>query len=144
MFKSSRSLIETPPNLGGGVRDGEGESPRNPFSISVILSDEIGQKRSPTSNVSFTTPPFSSSSSSSTAVTPLSRNDRQRRLSTSGNGHSNEHAHSFHTPCRPAQQGSGGGNESCAARSVRFSRMSLSEAGNLANGPVTSRGLLGR
>ena len=131
-FRSTQSLIQTPPNpLGGG---GGGDSPRNPFSISAILSDEVGQKRSPPSNSS--TPPFSSLS-----VTPLSRNDRQRRLSQEGTSErSSEHTPSFLTPSRPAHHSHGG--ESWGGRVGRASRMSLTEAGSLPVSPSTPGGLV--
>ena len=132
MFVTNQSLVHTPPNPpggGGGGALGEMESPRNPFSISVILSDEVGQKRSPPSNAS--TPSFSFAS-----ATPLSRNNRQRHHSQEDSGgKSADHAHFFHTPIRPPHQGSGG---SWGARSAR---LSLSEAGDLATSPPTSRGL---
>lgn len=109
---------------------GEGESPRNPFSISVILSDEVGQKRSPPSTS--VTP-----SSSATSVTPLSRNEHQRRSSQEATAERSGHQF-FHTPSRPVPPGSdgwgGGGGK------VRASWLSLSEAGNLMKTPLTSSG----
>ena len=132
MSTTNHSLIHTPPNPPGGGMQREGESPRNPFSISVILSDEVGQKRSPTS--SSITPPFSS-----TFTTPLSRNERQRRLSqeSTSSERPTEHAHSFLTPSRPSH------HHGCVSESwgARTARMSLSEAGHLGNSPAATGGL---
>lgn len=142
MFATSQSLVQTPPNLnppgGGGGAMGDGGTPRNPFSISVILSDEVGQKRSPPSN-SVTPQSFPSSS-----ATPLSRNERPRRPSqenTAERSRNHSIGQLFHTPSRSIHQGSGGGT--WGQRTVRPSRMTLAEAANLTTKtPPTSTGLL--
>ena len=127
MSTSDHSLVHTPPNPGA---QREGESPRNPFSISAILSDEVGQKRSPMS--SSVTPPFSS-----TFATPLSRDSRQRRLSQETS--SSERSHLFLTPSRSSHHCSTG--DTWGTHDERPSLLSLSEVGGLAVSPTTTSGL---
>ena len=142
MFATSQSLVQTPPNPpGGGVGGalGDGDTPRNPFSISVILSDEVGQKRSPPSN-SVTPQSFPS-----TSATPLSRNERPRRLSqenTVERSSSHSIGQLFHTPSRSNHQGGGGGGGAWGQRTVRPPRVTLAEAANLAKSPPANTGLL--
>ena len=130
MSTTNHSLVHTPPNPPGGGAQREGESPRNPFSISAILSDEVGQKRSPTS--SSVTPPLFS-----TFTTPLSRDNRQRHRSQETS--SSERSNLFLTPNRPSHSSSNG--ETWGAHTDRPSRLSLSEVGGLAVSPTTTGGL---
>ena len=146
MFATSQSLVQTPPNPpgggggggGGGGIGADGDTPRNPFSISVILSDEVGQKRSPPSN-SVTPRSFSS-----TSATPLSRNERPRRPSAQGNTAERASSHSigqlFHTPNRSTTHQSGGGT--WGQRTVRPPRATVAEAANSTKSPSTNTGLL--
>jgi hypothetical protein len=141
MFATSQSLVQTPPNPpgggGGGAMGADGDTPRNPFSISVILSDEVGQKRSPPSN-SVTPRSFPS-----TSATPLSRNERPRRPSQ-GNTAERASSHSigqlFHTPSRSIPQGGGGGG-TWGQRTVRPPQATPAEAANSSKSP-TNTGLL--
>ena len=141
MFATSQSLVQTPPNPpggGGGGAMGDGDTPRNPFSISVILSDEVGQKRSPPSN-SVTPRSFPSAS-----ATPLSRNERPRRPSQ-GNTADRPSSHSigqlFHTPSRCTHQSSSDGVWE-QQRTARPSRVTLADAATSAKSPSTNTGLL--
>ena len=138
MFAMSQSLVQTPPNPpggggGGGAIGADGDTPRNPFSISVILSDEVGQKRSPPSN-SVTPRSFPS-----TSATPLSRNERPRRPSSQGSTAERACSHSigqlFHTPSRSTHQSGGG---AWGQRTVRPPRATVAEAANSTKNPSTN------
>ena len=138
MFATSQSLVQTPPNPpGGGVAAGDGDTPRNPFSISVILSDEVGQKRSPPSN-SATPQSFPSAS-----ATPLSRNERPRRPSQENTAERSSNSHSigqlFHTPSRSTHQSGGG---MWGQRIARPSRVTSAAVTNTTKSPSTNTGLL--
>ena len=144
MFATSQSLVQTPPNPpgggGGGAIGADGDTPRNPFSISVILSDEVGQKRSPPSN-SVTPRSFPSIS-----VTPLSRNERPRHPSSQESTAERASSHSigqlFHTPSRSAHQGGGEGGRVWGQRMVGPPRVTSAEAANSTKSPSTNTGLL--
>ena len=144
MFATSQSLVQTPPNPpggggggGGGGIGADGDTPRNPFSISVILSDEVGQKRSPPSN-SVTPRSFPA-----TSATPLSRNERPRRPSSQGSTAERASSHSigqlFHTPSRSTQQSGGG---TWGQRTVRPPRATVAETANSTKSPSTNTGLV--